>query len=291
MVMASRLLASGVVATSGLAAVALAVGCASILSIPDRTVASTLDGSADAGAPDASRDWCDQPGNKHDFCDDFDNGDAGAGWTTGSTDGATIAFNSSTDSPPTALDLSTVPLPLGVATVAGLYEQFSQKFVHVRFAVDVRFMALDLETEGGLSAQLGFLLLEQTGFCLGVVTTPAGIGLVMRHDSTDCTSVADVPDDAGSITDDAGLTEFAIIAPVPTLSVWSHVTVDVTRNSDGSGTVGFDINLPGRLPPPQIPAGYLTEDPPAVAVATSVVGPSGRVDLEFDNVTVDFLPN
>jgi len=83
--MASRLLASGAVATAGLAAVALAVGCASILSIPDRTVASTLDGSADAGAPDASRDWCDQPGNKHDFCDDFDNGDAGAGWTTGST--------------------------------------------------------------------------------------------------------------------------------------------------------------------------------------------------------------
>jgi hypothetical protein len=113
----------------------------------------------------------------------------------------------------------------------------------------------------------------------------------MRHDTTDCTSVADVPDDAGAITDDAGLTEFAIIAPMPTLNQWSHITLDVTRNSDGSGTVGFDINLPGRLPPPQIPAGYLTDGSPAVAVATSVVGPSGRVELEFDNVTVDFLPN
>lgn len=290
--MRSRLLlGAGVVVISGLAAVALAVGCASILSIPDRTLASTADGSADAGAPDASREWCDQPGNKHDFCDDFDNDDAAAGWTIGSTDGSTIAFTASSDSPPTALDLSTVPLPPGVATVAGLYEQFSQTFVHVRFAVDVRFMSLDLETQGGVSAELGFLLLEQTGFCLGVVATPAGIGLVMRHDTTDCTSVADVPDDAGAITDDAGLTEFAIIAPMPMLNQWSHITLDVTRNSDGSGTVGFDINLPGRLPPPQIPAGYLTDASPAVAVATSVVGPSGRVELEFDNVTVDFLPN
>jgi hypothetical protein len=297
MVMRSRLLvASGVLVASGAAAAALAVGCASILSIPDRTLGSPdaspgPAASAPDGGADASIEWCNRPENKHDFCDDFDHADAGAEWTTGSTDGATYAFTASTDTPPTALDLTTVPEPLGIGTVAGLYMPFTQKFDHIVFAVDVRFVSVDLETEGGLSAQLGFLLLEQTGFCIGTVLTPAGIGLVMRSNTTDCTGVTNLPADAGSIADDAGLTGFAIVAPVPTLNQWSHISLDVKRSSDGSGVVGFDINYPGRLNPPPIPPGFLTDDPPAIAIATSVVGPSGHIEVQFDNVTVDFPAN
>lgn len=281
--MRSRLLVA-----SGLGAVTLGIGCASILSIPDRTLAPSSDAGGSEGGAASSVEWCDRPENKHDFCDDFDHADAGAEWTTGDTDGATVGFASSSDSPPTALDLSTVPEPLGAGTVGGLYLPFTQKFDHVHFAVDVRLVALDLKTQQGLSAELGFMLLEQTGFCIGTVFTPAGIGVIMRSDSTDCTSVSNLPADAGTITDDAGLTTFAIVAPIPSLNEWSHISLDVKRNSDGSGALGFDINFPGRVPPPQIPPGYLTEDPPAVAVATSVVGPSGRVELQFDNVTVDF---
>jgi hypothetical protein len=281
MVMRSRLLAA-----SGLAAAALAIGCASILSIPDRTLASIPDGSTDG-----STEWCDRPENKHDFCEDFDHADAGGGWVSGQTDGSTLGFTASSDSPPTALDLSTAPLALGSPTVVGLYQQFTQRFDHVQFGVDVRFASIDLETEGGLSAELGFLLLEQQGFCIGTVLTPAGLGIVMRANTTDCTGVTNAPADAGTITDDAGLTAFAIVGPVPNLNQWTHISLDVKRNSDGSGDVGFDIDLPGRVAPPRIPAGYLTDLSPAVAVATSVVGPSGRVELEFDNITVDFLAN
>jgi hypothetical protein len=317
MVMRSRLLmASRGLAVSGVAVGALAMGCASILSIPDRTLASVSDGGtehlpdgtldardsglpdsgfADSGSPDSaspdSLEWCDRPENKHDFCEDFDHDDAGTGWAAGATNGATYSFVPSTDSPPTALDLSTTPQALGATSVGGLYMPFTQPFGHVHFAVDVRFRNLDLESEGGLSAQLGFLLLEQTGFCIGMVMTPAGMGIVMRAKTTDCTGVMNVPVGVSPIIDDAGLSAFQIVAPVPTLNqdTWSHISLDVKRNSDGSGAVDFGVNYPGRVEPPQIPPGYLTADPPAIAVATSVVGPSGTIDLQFDNVTVDFL--
>jgi hypothetical protein len=121
--------------------------------------------------------------------------------------------------------------------------------------------------------------------------TAAGMGIVMRSHSTDCTTVMNLPVDSTTIVDDAGLTEFAIVAPVPNAGHWYHLALDIKRGSDGSGAVGFDFNFPGLVTPPQIPPGYLTESPPLVAIATSVVGPSGRVEVQFDNVTVDFLPN
>jgi hypothetical protein len=268
MVMRARLLAA-----YGIGVAALAAGCASILSIPDR-----------------SPEWCDRPENKHGFCDDFDHDDAGGAWLPGSTPGTTLLFSSSSDTQPNALDLKTAPQPLGGVAVAGLYHSFpsTQRFDHVHFAVDVRFLSLDLATEGGLSSELGFLLLAQQDFCIGTVMTPAGIGIVMRAHSTDCTGVTDVPADASDIRDDAGLTGFALVSPVPNLNQWYHVSLDVKRNSDGSGALGFDLDYPGVITPPQIPPGYLTAASPAVAIATSIVGPSGHVELQFDNVTVDF---
>lgn len=265
-----------VLVVSGAAALATAVGCASILSIPDRSPA-----------------WCDRPENAHDFCDDFDHTDAGGSWGPGATPGASVNFVSSSDTPPNALDLSTTPKSLGGLAVGGLYRQFADHpFDHVRLSVDVRFISIDLQTEGGLASQLGFLLLEQQGFCIGVVLTPAGIGMVMRAHATDCTGVSNMPADAGRITDEAGLTAYAPVGPVPGLNQWFHVTLDVKRHAaDGSGTVGFNMNYPGVIAPPQIPSGFLTTSAPAVAVATSVVGPSGQVELQFDDITVDFPAN
>jgi hypothetical protein len=259
----------------GGAVVAGAVGCASILSIPDR-----------------SPDWCNQPANKHDFCDDFDHFDAGGAWGAGSAPGASIDFVPSTDSPPNALDLTTTAMPFGSSTLAGLFQEFpDQTFDRVRLAADVMFVKVDLGTQAGLAAELGFFLIEEPNFCLGAVLTPAGIGIVMRAHTTDCTSVRNVPVEAGAIMDDAGLTAYAPVGPMPTLNQWFHVTLDVKRNSDGSGAVAFGINYPGVITAPQIPRGFLTAAPPAVAVATSVTGPAGRIELEFDNVTVDFSPN
>ena len=64
--------------------------------------------------------------------------------------------------------------------------------------------------------------------------------------------------------------------------------LEVKRHADGSGDVHFDFNYPGVVGAPQIPAGYLTAAPPSVAVAASACGPAAALNLEFDNVTIDF---
>jgi hypothetical protein len=258
----------------GIGAAALATaGCVSILSIPDRTA-----------------DWCNRPENAHDFCDDFDHEDAGGEWQQGVLPGSSVGFAATGETPPNAAQLSTTPQPLGAQTVVGIFKQFdNEKFDHITVGVDVQFVKADLQTEAGVEAQLGFLLVEDQDFCIGVVLAPGVMGMVFRAHQTDCTGVTNLPAGAGVITDDAGLTEFAPIGAIPTLGTWVHIKLDIKRNTNGSGTVGFTMNYPGVVAPPQIPAGYLTESaPPLVAVATSIVGPSGNVEVLFDNVTIDF---
>ncbi len=170
----------------------------------------------------------------------------------------------------------------------------SRTFDHVVLETDLRFVDLQLDAGAGLASELGFLLVEDVDFCVGVVMTPSGIGTIMRSHSTDCTSVSNIPVDGGATVDDAGLTTFAIVAPVPNVNQWFHTRVDVKRNADGSGTVSFNINYPGVIAAPQIPPGYLmgtSTSFPSVAVAASVVGPAGHIEVQFDNVTVDFPKN
>ena len=257
-------------------AIGSAGGCASILSIPER-----------------SPDWCNRPGNVHDFCDDFDHADAGGAWQQGVLPGTSLDFTTEGETPPNAAALGTAPQALGSPTVVGIFKQFDdQKFDHVVVGIDVRFNDADLRAEAGLESQLGFLLLEDQDFCIGVVLTPGRIGMVFRAHQLDCTGVGNLPADAGEIIDDAGLTAFAPVGPIPTLKQWVHIKLDVKRNANGSGDVGFTMNYPGVLAPPQIPAGYLTGNaPPLVALATSVVGPTGKIDVQFDNVTIDFPKN
>jgi hypothetical protein len=265
----------GATAATGMACIAFGVtgGCASILSIPDR-----------------SPDWCNRPENAHDFCDDFDHDDAGGAWAPGMLPGATIDFTAPGDTLPNAVDLATTPQSTGVPTVSGIFKQFdNEKFDHVVVSAEVRFVDVNLEAEGGVESQLGFMLVQEQNFCVGLVATPNGIGIVYRANMMDCTSVANLPADAGKITDDAGLATFELLGPLPMLKAWVPLKLDIKRNADNSGTVAFTISYPGFISPPQIPPGYLTENsPPAVALATSVVGPSGHTEVQFDNVTVDF---
>jgi hypothetical protein len=276
-------------------AVAAAFGCASILSIPDRSLGSIGDGGS-GDAQNAAVQWCNRPENKHDFCEDFDHPDAGgAPWLSGQLAGATFKVVPSDDSPPNAADFATVPQDVSAQTVTGLFTQFTSRiFDHVVVETDVRFVDLQLDAGGGLASELGFLLIEDVDFCVGIVMTPSGIGTIMRSHTTDCTSVSNIPVDAGTAIDDAGLTTFAIVGPVPNLNEWFHTRVDVKRNADGSGMVSFNINFPGVIAAPQIPPGYLTATStsfPLVAIAASVVGPTGHIEVQFDNVTVDFPKN
>ncbi|HEX3771833.1 MAG TPA: hypothetical protein VHV30_13245 [Polyangiaceae bacterium] len=272
--MPGKVLAIGAAAAGCAAAVCAAVGCASLLDIPGRAA-----------------EWCDRPENAHDFCDDFDHAGAGADWQQGIMPGAGAAFDAGGSSPPNAASMTTIAEPLGGKTVVGVFRQFqSENFGHVVVAADVNFAKAQLAIEAGVEAQLGYLLVEDQDFCIGLVLAgPNTMGIVYRAGTTDCTSVANLPADAGAIVDDGGLAAFAPVGPIPNAGTWVRVQLDIKSHADKSGTVGFTMTFPGVINPPPIPAGYL--DPsgqPLVAIASSIVGPAGATEVLFDNVTVDF---
>jgi hypothetical protein len=255
-------------------AVCAAVGCASLLDIPDRTA-----------------EWCDRPENAHDFCDDFDHTGAGDDWQKGIMPGAGASFDAAGSSPPNAASMTTIAEPLDGSTVVGVFRQFqNEKFDHVVVGADVNFAKAQLAIEAGVEAQLGFLLVEDQDFCIGLVLAgPNTMGIVYRSGTTDCTSVMNLPAGAGRIVDDAGLTAFAPVGPIPNAGTWVRIQLDIKRNTNGSGDVGFTMTFPGVINPPPIPAGSLAEDgQPLVAIAASIAGPAGPVQVLFDNVTVDF---
>ncbi len=79
------------------------------------------------------------------------------------------------------------------------------------------------------------------------------------------------------------------MAPTPIAGVWLHITLDVKRAADGSGALSFNFTGAGAGSPPQIPAGAIPANGvPAIALAASAMGPSGPVEIPFDNVAVDF---
>src|ERR1019366_3970139 len=141
--------------------------------------------------------------------------DAGGTWSPGMLPGATIDFTAPGETLPNALDLATTPQSVGVPTVSGIFKQFNdENFNHLIVNADVRFVDINLEAEGGVESQLGFMLVQEQNFCIGVVATPNGIGIVYRADMTDCTSVSNLPADAGTLVDDAGLATFALVGPL-----------------------------------------------------------------------------
>lgn len=274
-----------VLTASGLAALAAAVGCASLLSIPDRTA-----------------DWCLRPEHSaHAFCEDFDRADAEAAWSIGTppAPGVSRTYPASTDTPPSALDLAVDPLDGGVQTVTALEKDFDPRsFAHVRVELDVRFVQGGMKTVDGVSTGLGFLLLElKPAVCIGVGLSPPGVGVIVVTNSLDCSTAGNATPDSGftagaPVTLEDGATRdntATIVAKTPITGVWFHVTLDVKRRADGSGALTFDFTGAGAGSPPQIPAGAIPPSGvPAIALAASVMGPSGPVEIQFDNVVVDF---
>ena len=266
------------------AAVLAALGCASILSIPDRTLK-----------------WCDRQATVHAFCADFDQADAGAGLDPPVVaPGAALAFVPSDDTPPMALDTQTVALPgPDASAVAATGKRFEDRtFDHVVVEADVRFVQANFITQGGLTTGVGFLLLADIpSFCIGLVAAPSAsnlanaidIGVLYVPNSSNCVTVGNLPSmpDAG-IDPDAGVS--LTIFTNTLLGSWVHFRLDAKRAIDGSGTVKAYGGAGAGMAPP-IPPGSLAKGFPLVGLATTVTGPSGPFEIQFDNVTIDFPPD
>ncbi len=264
------------------AAVLAALSCASILSIPDRTLK-----------------WCDRSGNAHAFCEDFDQADAGAGLDHPPVvvGPASLAFVPSDDTAPNALDTQTSALPgPDASAIAAMGKRFEdRKFDHVVVEADVRFIQANFVTQGSITTGVGFLLLEdQPSFCIGLVAAPStsnlasaiDLGVVYVPNNRNCVTVGNLPSmpDAG-IDPDAGVS--LTIFTQTFVGSWTHVKLEAKRASDGSGIVTATGGVGAQVAPP-IPPGSLAQGIPLVGLATTVTGPSGPFEIQFDNVTIDF---
>jgi hypothetical protein len=267
----------------GAAAILAALGCASILSIPDRTLK-----------------WCDRPGNVHAFCEDFDQADAGAGLDPPVVaPGAALAFVPSDDTPPTALDTQTSALPgPDASAVAAMGKRFEDRaFDHVVVEADVRFVQANFMTQGSLTTGVGFLLLADIpSFCIGLVAAPSAsnlanaidIGVVYVPNNPNCVTVGNLPTPDAGTDPDAGVSLTMFTKTV--LGSWTHFRLEAKRENDGSGTVKAYGGAGAGVAPP-IPPGSLAQGFPLVGLATTVTGPSGPFEIQFDNVTIDFPSN
>jgi hypothetical protein len=276
---------------------ALAAGCAQVLGIPDRSLA-----------------WCQQPAQaSHAFCEDFDHANPTADWSSAPTSpsGTSRTFVPSDDGTPNvyAMDTLVDPLPVGTSNFAGLEQSFtSQVFGQVTVGVDVRVTSFGFMTDPTtqLSTGAGFLLLSDVvtesamgpSECIGLSLIPVsdqqvGIAVILVPNAGDCLTVNNLMGDAGAqapIGDAMAMPEVPTPSPLANVFVdqWFRLTMTVTRMSDGSGTIDFRVPSASSLPPPPIPAGSLSQGYPSLAIGTDVTGPSGNVEFQFDNVTVDF---
>jgi hypothetical protein len=120
------------------------------------------------------------------------------------------------------------------------------------------------------------------------------VALVLVPNPTDCFTVDNLTTiDAGGA--DGGADPGALAAPTPVAlaeiltNFWQNVVLDVRRDpTDGSGTVQPRLTGAGALPAVSVAAGSLAPGYPQLGIATSVSGPAGNVEIQFDNVTVDF---
>jgi hypothetical protein len=236
--------------------------------------------------------------------------------------GASRTIVPSDDSPPNALDTRLDPLEAGVSSLTGLDQSFPDaSFDHVVVGVDVRIVQAEFMSAGALTSGIGFLLIEDTSLmpgqpnvCIGLVLAPSTgaqgtvtIAAVVVPDPVDCFTVNNLMsmgvgspgEDASQSTDggdDAGFAAAAAAAavPVPTAlaevltNQWQHLTLALTRNADGSGTLLPMVPPYGAIAPIAIGPGSLAAGYPQIGIATSVTGPAGSVEVQFDNVTVDF---
>jgi hypothetical protein len=262
------------------------------------------------GLKNASVRWCDtQP--HHDFCEDFDHDNALDSWTLRPTPqgGAMRSLIASDRSPPNALMTSVPPQATGEGNLTGLANAFSSKSIdHVLITVDVRITQAEFKQEGAIASGIGFLLLEDTSrepnsmnTCMGLVLAPSGSGLTgtiavaaVVVPAADCFSVNNLMDasasgDGGDTTVDAGAPPQPILLATILTNQWQHIELEVTRAADGSGVLSPTIATTGAIPPVMFPAELFPQGYPQLGIASSVTGPAGNVEIDFDNVTADFF--
>jgi hypothetical protein len=272
---------------------------------------STAACSSVLGLKSASLRWCDQQNPQHDFCEDFDHENVLDSWTLSPTPqlGAVRAIIASDDSPPNALSTSVPPQATGQGNLTGLAIAFPNRSIdHVKIHVDVRIDKAEFLQDGDLVSGIGFLLLEDTttrpgapNTCMGLVLAPPGSGLsgevavaAVIIPAGDCFSVNNVVDAAASRGDGGDATMSGNMPPQPILltniltNQWQHIDLEVIRAEDGSGVLRTTIATTGALAPVPFPAELFPPGTPQLGIASSVTGPAGNVEIDFDNVTADF---
>jgi len=277
-------------------------GCASIL-----------------GIPSDSPSFCASPENQgHDYCEDFDVGNAllRVGPGVEQRLPSTINLQPSDKSPPNLIDFKAPALPADGGTpaeLAGYYEEFPDtEFVGLRVDADIRFV-----TQNGapLTANGGFLLVGNSqGACvgLGLGQVPAGIPnsplpagtavlglIVVAPQSGGCSSLTGLsgkpvtgPTSDGGIGSDDGGVQGTVFLQAPAPNTWFHLRVQAIPD-DRIANKGSQILLtltPGlnTIPPFNLPSGSLPRTgTPLVGFASEINAPSGPLEVQFDNVTID----
>lgn len=267
-------------------------GCASIL-----------------GIPSDSPSFCARTENQgHDYCEDYDVGDALARipeMNRAEQGNASMTIQPSDESPPNLIDFVAhgADPDAGMHPVAGYFKTFAKKFVGLRVDADVKIVTQN-GTLGGIG---GFMLVGSSpGACLGFAVVPgsyAGLppdkavftAVYVPQGAGGCGSLVALGaggmplggvgmGDAGVI--DGGGTPTVVI--VPALDQWFHLTLQVQPAADGGGVLLLRAGLSSQqmaMPPGTVPA----DGQPIVAVASAPGSPFFE-EVKVDNFTVDVAP-
>ena len=248
------------------------------------------------GIPGDTLSFCSQPANQgHTYCEDFDVGDPTKRWTfSEAVGGATLAVEPGSDrSAPNFVDLSAPARASGQSAIAGFDVEFdSATFTGLHIETDMRFVTADGGPLGAVNG--GFLLVvDKSGGCvaLGLGSAgngaPVGIGAITFPESTGCSLL----NGGGAGGNSAGATPLTV---APGANQWFHILVDVLPDKaglPGAGTLTLDVvGRPGSTPAVHLGAGTLVPSGiPLVGFAAEVDGPSGPLDVQYDNVTIDVV--
>lgn len=269
-------------------------GCASIL-----------------GIPSDSASFCARPENQgHDYCEDYDVGDAigrlGGSNNEVATGKATMTIEPSDASAPNAIDFTAHATPPDAGhEVAGYFKTWSKQFVGIRVEADVKFLT---HGKGALApfAGYGFMLVGSSpGACLGMAVlawpgdaglpfaTPVFSGVLVPQGAGGCGSLVALG--AGGMplgvlaAGDGGMAQLPPI--LPALDKWFHLTIQVapSTSGDGSGVLLLRAGLSSQSL--SLPKGTVPPDgQPIVGFASAPASPNTDEEVQFDNVTVDVAP-
>jgi hypothetical protein len=244
-----------------------ALGCAAVIGLKDR-----------------SPSFCGDPAKQHFFCEDFDHPGAIDDFTTPkASGGGTIDIDASDEalSPPNMAILYTPP-DNGTndgQVLAGMTKEFDHPLTHVRIQVDLRFEQLELPMlDGGFFGAAGLVLVQdKEGFSFGIGAGPGGtIGAILGVGATPDANVQ-----GGT----------PLYTGLPMLQ-WLHLLVEIERDSQGGASLVVTIEgQPGTAAsPPRIAPGSIAgTGTTLIGIASQAIPPTGNIQIDYDNLVVDFL--